>query len=203
MSSIATTTERIKPIIHDQKLQRIPSRPKRFKPIRIIDLPRKVSDDSFDDVIGARHPRVKEMCTGMGDLFQEGEKLGHQSTDSPCPSMTLKEIHLLTPLFHIWDIKDLMSYLQKLIHASSTALVLVAKMIAEKVLRITDTKLNRDSGKDSAHSSPKAQISIHNKALQRIMDSISKGDKNRLPTLSVFASRELDHGNILAMDIRG
>jgi hypothetical protein len=192
----------MKPIIHNQKLQRIPGRTKRFKAIRIMNLSRKVSDDSFDDVIGSRHLWVKEMRTGIGDLFQEGEKLGSQSTDSPCPSMTLKKIHLLAPLFHIWGIKDLMSHLQKLLHVSSATFVLVAKMIAEKVFHMTDTELNGNSGKDPADCSPKAQIPIHDKALQGIMDSVSKGDKDRLPTLSVFASRELGHRNILAMDIR-
>lgn len=117
--------------------------------------------------------------------------------------MTLKEIHLLAPLFHIWGIKDLMSHLQKLLHASCTALVLVTKMIAKKVLYMTDTQLNRDSREDPADCSPKTQIPIHDKALQGIMDSVSKGDKDRLPTLSVLTSRKLGHGNILAMDIGG
>jgi hypothetical protein len=203
MSSISTTAERRKPITHDQKLQRIPGCLKRFKPIRIINLPRKVSNDPFDDVIGSRHPRVKEMRTGIGNLFPKREKLGSQSTDFPGPSMTLKNIHLLTPLLHIWGIKDLMSHLQKLLHASSTALVLVAKMIAEKILHMADTQLNRDSGKDPDGCSPRAQIPIHDKALQGIMNSVSKGNKDRLPTLSVFTSREFGHRNILAMDIRG
>ena len=201
MRSNSTTTERMKPVIHDQKFQRIPGHLQRFKPIRIINLSRKVSDDPFNDVIGSRHPRVKEMRTGIGDLFQKGEKLGPQSTGSPCPSMALKEIHLLTPLFHIWSIEDLMSHLQKLLHTTSTVLILVAKMIAEKALHMTNTQLNRDSRKDPAHCSPKVTISINYMALQGIKDSVSKGKKNRLPTLSVFTSRELDHRNILGLDI--
>jgi hypothetical protein len=114
---------------------------------------------------------MKETRADVRDLIPKGDELGPQSTESPCPSMTLKEIHLLAPLFHIWGIKDLMSHLQKLLHAPSTALVLVAKMIAEKVLHMTDTGLNKDSRKDPDECSPKAQIPFHDKALQGIMDS--------------------------------
>jgi hypothetical protein len=105
MRLISTATESVEPITHDQKLQRIPGRLKRLKAIRIIDFFRKVSDDPLDDVIGSRHPRVKAMSSGIRNLLQEGEKFSFQSTGSPCLSVALEEVHLLTPLLHIWGIE--------------------------------------------------------------------------------------------------
>jgi hypothetical protein len=95
-----------------------------------------------------------------------------------------------------------MGHLQKLFYTSSTTLVLVAKIVAEKVLYMTDAELKGDSGKDRSNRSPKAQIPIHYKALQGTMDSVSKRNKDRLPGLSVLTSPELGHRNILSMNIR-
>jgi hypothetical protein len=177
MSFVSAAAKRMNTVTHYQQLQRIPSCLKRLEAIGIIDLPRKVSYDPFNDIIGSRHASMEEMGTRVRNLFQEGERLRPQSTDSPCPPMTLKEIHPLAPLLQIRGIKDLVSHLQKLLHTSSTALVLIAKVVKKKLLYMTDAKLYRHFGKNPAGRSPKAQIPSHDKALQWIVDSVSKGIK--------------------------
>ena len=201
MCSISATAKRMKPITHDQKLQRIPSCLKRFKTIHIVNLSGKISDDSFNDVIGSRQTRIKEMGSRVGDLLQEREILGFQSTGFPYIASTFEEVYPLMPLLRIWSIKDITNHLQKFLHALSTTFVLIAKIIVEKVLHMTHTELDGNTGKNPSQSSPKSQISINYKASQGIRYSVAKGKKDRFSTLSVLTSEELDHWDILGLDI--
>jgi len=203
MAGKPTAGERMEAIIHDEKFQGVPCCLLGFKSIRIGNLPTQLPDNSLDDVIRPRHPRVIQMRPKIRKLsLQEAHHCPQPPAlkRSATGSIVLKGMVPLRLVFHI---QQLASRLQKGPGLVFGNLQLIPYVVAQKALHMSHTELKRDRGVQELAGLHKAQISINNQALERVAQGPLDTPQGGHPGLRIFTGMEAGIRNIVSAHISG
>jgi len=201
MTGDTTAREKVEAIIHDQEFQRIPSSPGSFKPIGIVNLPTQLPDDSLHDVACPGHPRVIQMRPQIPKLGLKDKQDSAQPLTLKCLALSGVFLKIVLQLILVLYVKKLVSHLKKGLAVLVWNPQLVLQVVAQKALHMPHTELKRHRGIDDPAGPHQPQISINDKALDRVADGVPQGLKSGNPVLGIFSKMKASVGDVLSVHI--
>ena len=198
--ALATARERMKPVPHEQELDRGPSCPDRLEAVRVVQLAPKLPDDSLGHVGVPRHAGTVEV---RPQVRKPGLEEGHgvlQPLREKLRSGVLPLGVQVSQMAPIRGIAELVTQVQERPMDDDRDMPREAQPAPQRPQDMYHADLNRGVGKHRACRRPKSRILVQNKAFQRVAESLDVQERG-LPGAEVLVGEQAGLRDILRPDV--